>query len=165
MIISNLPPFQRNITCAVTGHREISLDLDYEKLKKDLLNINKKGYSVFLVGMATGFDLLCFKALLDCKKENENIKICAVIPCLNQEKYYSLQERKEYYEFLEKVDYIAKEEKEYYRGCMLKRNDYMLENCSLLYAYYRETGRGGTLYTVNGAKKRNIPILRYGEKI
>lgn len=163
MIISNLPPFQKNVTCAVTGHREIFSDMDCEKLKKDFLEIIKKGFSLFLVGMAKGFDLLCFNILLELKKENSDIKICAVIPCAEQEKYYSSNEKKEYYNFLEQADFIAKEEKPYFKGCMLKRNDYMLENCSLLYAYYKETGRGGTLYTINGAKKRQISILKYGE--
>ena len=67
MIKSNLPLMIKNVTCAVTGHRTVSEDFDFEKLKKDLEKIIQSGYSYFLTGMAQGFDLLCFNALLKLK--------------------------------------------------------------------------------------------------
>lgn len=161
MIISNLPPLMKNKTCAITGHRQIPDGFDKEKLKADLIGIYEKGINLFLIGMATGFDSLCFNTLLDLKPDFPDIQLCAVIPCEGQSKYYKSQEKAEYEKFLSLADFVAKEERQYFRGCMLKRNDYMLDNSSLLYAYYNDTGKGGTLYTVNGAKKRGIPIIYY----
>jgi uncharacterized phage-like protein YoqJ len=163
MITSNLQPFLKNVTCSVTGHRTLFEDMDFEKLKKQLKEIYEKGFSIFLVGMAAGFDLLCFKALLQLKDSCKDLKICAVIPCEGQEKYFKAEERRDYQSLLPKADYVVKEDREYFRGCMLKRNDYMLENSSLVFAYYKNTGKGGTLYTINGAKKRNLQIIFYGD--
>lgn len=163
-MVSNLPPLLKNKTCAITGHRILLDDIKYQKVKADLLEIYNKGYSVFLVGMAIGFDLLCFEALQDLKADGNDIKVCAVIPCEGQEKYYSSEEKEKYLRFVSLADYVAKEERTYFRGCMLKRNDYMLDNCSYLYAYFKGSEKGGTLYTVNGAKKRNITVLYYGEQ-
>ena len=163
MIISNLPPLAKNITCAVSGHRLLCDDFDKEQLKNDLVKIIEKGYTIFLTGMAQGFDLACFKALSILKKDYPEIKICAVIPCQDQSRYFSPEERYEYFELLESADFIAKEEKSYFKGCMLLRNNYLIDNCSLLYAYFNGEKRGGTYYTVNRAKNHGVNVEFFGE--
>ena len=163
MIISNLPPLVKNITCAITGHRVLTENFNEEKLKKDLERIINKGFSVFLIGMAQGFDLACFKTLTILKKDYPHIKLCAVVPCLDQSKYFSQKDRNEYFEFLEQVDYLAKEEKPYYKGCMLVRNNYLIDNCSHLYAYFNGEKRGGTYYTVKRATDYGVNVEYYGE--
>ena len=42
---------------------------------------------------------------------------------------------------------------------MHKRNDFLVENSSLLIAYYENTGTGGTFYTINKAKKAGEEII------
>ena len=163
MIISNLPPLIKNVTCAVSGHRLLGVEFDSDKLKEDLVKIIEKGYSVFLTGMAQGFDLACFKALLVLKKDYPQIKICAVIPCKDQSRYFSAEERYDYYDLLESADYIAKEERPYFKGCMLLRNNYLIDNCSLLYAYFNGEKRGGTYYTINRAKNHGVDVEYYGD--
>ena len=163
MIISNLPPFIKNVTCAVTGHRTVKDNFDFEKLKKDLAEIIENGYTFFLTGMAQGFDLLCFKALHSLKEKYSHIKICAVIPCSDQSKYFSLSDRETYKIFLSLADFIASEEKPYFKGCMLIRNNFLIDNCSLLYAYFNGEKHGGTYYTINRAKKSDITVKYYGE--
>ena len=128
MITSNLPIMTKNITCAITGHRVVLENFNQEKLKNDLAEIIKKGYSIFLTGMAQGFDLLCFKTLLSLKDEFPFIKICAVIPCAEQNKYYGASDKENYEIFLKKADYIAKEDRTYFKGCMLIRNNFLIEN-------------------------------------
>ena len=162
MIISNLPPLVKNQTCAVTGHRILTSNFNEEQLKNDLTKIIDKGYSIFLTGMAQGFDLACFKALSVLKKDYPEIKICAVIPCQDQCKYYPQQERYEYFELLEEADFVAKEERPYFKGCMLVRNNYLVENCSLLFAYFNGEKRGGTYYTVKKAKEMGVNTQFYG---
>jgi hypothetical protein len=70
---------------SVTGHRILRQDIDKEKLKNALLTLAIGGYDTFLVGMAIGFDTLCFNLLEEIRKEKE-IKIIACIPCLDQSK-------------------------------------------------------------------------------
>ena len=162
MIISNLPPLVKNQTCAVTGHRVLASNFNEKQLKNDLVKIIEKGYSIFLTGMAQGFDLACFKALSILKKDYPEIKVCAVITCQDQSKYFSLQEKKEYFELLDGANYIAEEERPYYKGCMLVRNNYLVENSSLLYAYFNGEKRGGTYYTVKKASEKGVSTEYYG---
>ena len=163
MIKSNLPLMIKNVTCAVTGHRTVSEDFDFEKLKKDLEKIIQSGYSYFLTGMAQGFDLLCFNALLSLKEKYSQIKICAVIPCLDQSKYYNYSEKANYQNLLSQADFVASEERTYFKGCMLLRNNFLIDNCSLLYAYFNGVKSGGTYYTINRANKNSIKVIYYGE--
>lgn len=163
MIISNLPPLVKNQTCAVTGHRILASNFNEEQLKNDLIKIIEKGYSIFLTGMAQGFDLACFRALAILKKDYPEIKVCAVIPCQDQSKYFSGQEKYDYFELLKTADFVAKEEKPYFKGCMLLRNNYLVENSSLLYAYFNGEKRGGTYYTVKKAREKDVNVEFYGE--
>ena len=41
---------------------------------------------------------------------------------------------------------------------MLLRNNFLVDNSSLLLAYYDGRKKGGTYYTVNRAKKKGIDI-------
>ena len=125
MIVSNLPPFSINKTCAVTGHRILPKDFDRIKLKIYLGQIAENGYEIFLVGMAKGFDLECFS---DC---------------------------------LSNADYIAEEKKPYFKNCMLIRDDYLVDNSSLLLAYHDGRREGGTYYTIKKAEKKDLKIIYY----
>ena len=70
MTENGLPPFLKNETCAVTGHRILSADFDENELYRTLKEISEQGFRCFLVGMAIGFDTACFRALLKVKKED-----------------------------------------------------------------------------------------------
>ena len=161
MITGNLPIMSKNITCAITGHRLIESGFDFERLKSDLTEIYDLGYRIFLCGMAKGFDTICFKALSILKTDYPDIKICAVVPCSTQSKYLSESERAEYFEMLAQADYIEKEDKPYFNGCMLIRNDHMIKHSSYLYAYFNGEKKGGTYYTVNRARKNCLEIKFY----
>ncbi len=158
MLTGNLPEFLKNRTCSFTGHRELGESFSKEKLKKKIREIIKKGYDVFLNGMAIGFDSECMEALFALKDEGEDIKICAVVPCVDQSKTFSAECKKKYDYFLSKADYIVKEDRTYFKNCMLLRNNFIVDNSSLLLAYYDGRKKGGTYYTVNRAKKREIDI-------
>ena len=161
MIKSNLPPLCINKTCAVTGHRDLPDNFDRQKLKKKLEEIVSSGYEIFLIGMAVGFDLECFSVLAELKEEGKNVKICAVIPCSDQSKYFSKENKALYDKCLASADYIAEEERTYFKNCMLLRDDYLIKNCSLLFAYHDGRTNGGTYYTINKAIKNNIKIINF----
>ena len=160
-MVSNLPVGLKNSTCAFSGHRSLDEDFSREILKLELEEIIRSGYDTFLTGMAIGFDTECFLALDELKKTYTAIKICAVIPCADQDKSFDENSKKLYAELLQKADYTAREEKNYFRGCMLKRNDFLIDNSSLLYAYYDGRKTGGTYYTVNKAQKKGLTVKIY----
>ena len=160
---NELPPLIKNKTLAVTGHRILKKDFSKEIVKSNLKKIIESGYDIFLVGMAIGFDLACYEALDELKKEYDFIKLTAVIPCVNQADGYGEEDKKLYEKFVEKADYKVVISEKYTPNCMLKRNDFMLENADGLYAYYNGVKRSGTYYTLSRAKKRGMEIFRYGE--
>lgn len=159
MLIGNLPPLLKNVSCAVTGHRIVGEDFDGAALEVKLKKIASLGYEIFLVGMAIGFDLECFAALKRLREKGENIKICAVIPCSDQSVRFDEQEKKAYNDFIASADYTVKEDKPYYKNCMLVRNDFLVDNSSLLLAYYDGRKTGGTAYTISRAVKRGVDVV------
>ena len=66
---------EKDKTCCFTGHRVLKKDINVDNVDKVIQNLIDKGINTFLVGMALGFDLLCFERLL--LKKDQNIKIVA----------------------------------------------------------------------------------------
>lgn len=147
----------KNITCAVTGHRNILEKIDVEKLKNVFIDLINKKYKYFLVGMALGFDTICFDVLYELKKDYD-VKIIACVPCESQSKKFSQENKNKYDDMILKSDEVIMVGKEYNRWCMFKRNRFMVENSSSLVAYLRED-KGGTKNTVDYAKKNNLNII------
>ena len=148
----------KKYTMSVTGHRNIKDNLSKSALKSIFEGAIFDGYDTFLVGMAVGFDTLCFHVLEEIRKEN-NIRIIACIPCENQDANFSFLQKKEYKRMVASADEQVVLAKEYTPYCMLNRNKFMVENSSLLLAYLREK-KGGTKFTVDYAEKKNV-FVRY----
>ena len=144
-------------TCSFTGHRILEKSFNVNKLEEVINTLLIKGYNTFLIGMAKGFDSKCYEILL-LKKENFNIKIIACVPCKEQDKYFTKAEKEEYKNFLKKADEVIYISEEYKNGCMQQRNRFMVDNSSLLIAYLKYP-KGGTLYTVNYAKRKEKEII------
>lgn len=144
-------------TACVTGHRKLKLDFNANLLEEKLVEIIKSGYRNFLIGMAVGFDSVCFK-ILKKLREIYNLKLIACIPCENQEKNFSEREKIEYFEMLLDADQKIYLSKEYKKNCMNLRNFYMVDNSSLVIAYLKEQ-KGGTFNTVNYAKRKGKEIV------
>ena len=47
----------------------------------------------------------------------------------------------------------------YYPRCFLDRDEFMVNNSSLLIGYYDDREKGGTFYTIRKAMAQNIPIV------
>ncbi len=149
--------FETKKTCSFTGHRILSKDFDVDKLKEVINIMLINGYKTFLVGMAMGFDMICAEILIE-KKREFNIDIIACVPCKEQSKFYKKEEKIKYDECLKKADKIVYFSEQYTNGCMQERNRYMVDNSSVLIAHLRYF-KGGALYTVNYAKKKEKEII------
>jgi uncharacterized phage-like protein YoqJ len=148
----------KNFTASVSGNRTLLKDFNINKLKETFNKLIKiANINTFLVGMAVGFDTVCFNVLEEIRK-TEDIKIVACIPCENQDYNFSLAQKKEYNRMLLSSDekiYIAKE---YTKACMLKRNRYLVDNSSVLVAYIYKTV-GGSYYTAKYAVENDKEII------
>ncbi len=149
--------FDQKTTCCFTGHRILKKDFSIEQTRQEILKLLNRNYQNFLVGMAKGFDLECLKALLEIKKE-KNLQIIACIPCKNQPEKLTSSEKEEYNELLNKVDEKIYLEETYKKGCMHKRNRFMVDNSSIVIVY-KYVDKGGTFYTETYAKKNNKEII------
>jgi uncharacterized phage-like protein YoqJ len=140
--------------CAFTGHRVLREDFDREILVDCIRHVIECGADTFYCGMAIGFDLIAASALLELKKEYPFVKLVACIPCQGQEKYYVDEYKQMYYDVLSNCDEVNVLAKNYYKGCMHVRDNYMVDNCDAVIAYMYEES-GGTHYTVKYAEKKN----------
>ena len=105
----------KNNTCCFTGHRVIPSDI-MEELKEKTYNEVKKlieaGVDTFICGGAIGYDTMAALIVLRLKEKYPNIKLVIAIPCESQPKYFSAQDKKKYFEILERADekvYVSRE--------------------------------------------------------
>ena len=149
--------FEKNIkevkSCILTGHRKLREDFNEKLVQTALKNAIEKGVEIFYNGMAKGFDLLCGKLLINFKKKYPNIQIIACIPCYNQEKNYTEEEKKLYLEILSKCNEKIILSNHYFIGCMQNRDRYMADRSDMMIAYLKKA-EGGTAYTVKYFQKK-----------
>lgn len=105
--------------------------------------------------MAEGADAWAALAVLALKKENPALKLHCVLPCEGQADKWPGSAREQYFSILEQADEIAYVSREYYDGCMLERNRYLVDHAACLLAVYNDERRGGTAMTVRYVRKLN----------
>ena len=142
--------------CALSGHRDLPEDFDRNVVYDGLERIIKEGYTTFYCGMALGFDMLALECLLDLKKRY-HVRIEACVPFPEQDKNFPFAEKKRYRKLLSACDVVRVISYEYFTGCFLTRDRYMVDRCDLLYAYCTKT-EGGTAYTVKYAKSKGVEV-------
>lgn len=156
-------------TCCFTGHRPNKLPWGYNekglkfflfkiRLRKAIEESIKNGYKYFISGMALGSDIICAEIILSLKKKHPNISLECAIPCINQTERWLKDSIDRYNYILSKADNVTYvSNKPYFNGCMQKRNNYMIDNSSLLIAIYNGLS-GGTQLTIDYAMKQKINI-------
>lgn len=157
--------------CCCTGHRPKGLPFEYGKdikrhkeylhalEEKIKLVITGYGVTSFISGMALGADLDFAEIVLYLRDtEHYPITLECAIPDVNQTLKWNDKDKQRYTALLERAD-----EKHYISGrnaadAMLTRNRYMVDKSDLVIAIFNGNKRGGTLYTINYAKKQNKRI-------
>ena len=142
------------------GRDENSTDII--TLKEDLhdavMEAASHGFNTFIVGMAEGFDMLAAEAVIAVKKEVRDIRLVAVEPFDDSRKRSG-----RYQEIIASANDVVTLPDEYSHGTYYVRNEYMVDNSSLLICYY--DGRyGGTEYTVDYAKKKGVQVINLAPK-
>lgn len=146
--------------CCFTGHRWITATTPEVKgqLKAELETLINKGVSVFLAGGALGFDTVAADTVLELKGKYPFIKLALILPCKNQSEKWSHAEREEYDKIKARADLIHYVSVGYYDGCMLVRNEFMVDHAKYCISFLRQL-RGGTYYTVSYAKQLGRELI------
>ena len=141
-------------TCCFSGHREIEeseYDEVVEKTDRYIEELIGRDFCCFMVGGAKGYDYLAAQRVLLKKKEHMNIQLLIAFPYAPR--------NDEWDNIIKQADLATILADHYYRGCMQARNRYMVEQSQACVCYMRKE-TGGTVYTVNYAKKKGLDIFR-----
>ncbi len=156
-----MPIINKEKTCAFSGHRILPKNFDAKEVEIAVKNLIDKGFDTFLVGMAIGFDTICFNILENLRKSND-IRLIACVPCTDQDKYFNKNQTEQYHKMLDLADEVIVLSESYFDGCMQVRNKFMVDNSSVLIAYLA-SGYGGTYSTVKYAIEQNRMVQYIGK--
>ena len=147
--------------CCFTGSRDIddfnASDIS-RALEEVLVNlIENEDYTDFRAGGAVGFDTIAALCVLNLKRRYPHIKLHLFLPCKNQDKFFSLWERKYYFQTIKYADSITYTQEHYSDSAMMKRNMAMVDGSDICVAFLTKL-TGGTYNTVKYAKRKNVPV-------
>ena len=148
---------------AFTGHRTI-LPEHLSEIRNLLLStvsrLYEQGARDFYCGMALGFDLLSAEAVLELKKIHNTIRLIAVIPFEDQDRFFPEADKIRYHNALAMADERVTLCPKYHRFAYRNRNYYLICHCSDLIAYYIPSqNASGTAQTLRMAMRENKTIL------
>lgn len=154
----------RKRTACFTGHRKIPA-YDIQNIEKQLDEIIEKLYQKGVIfygaGGSYGFDMLAEKAVIRARNKHKDIKLILVLPCKNQDKYWTEDNKAAFSEIKSQADKIVYTSENYTNGCMHKRNRHLVDFSGYCVAYLNENS-GGTAYTVNYARQNGLEIVNLG---
>lgn len=149
---------RRNITVAFTGHRtycgEANLDL-----RQTILRLCEEGFTRFLCGMAWGFDLAAGEAVAEAKKHCSEIELVAVVPYDGFEGLFRGDDAEQYGRVMAAADEVVVVSEQGGDAAFRRRNDYLVDNASIVVAWFDGVPRGGTAYTVRRARHSRLPVV------
>lgn len=160
----------RHKTCCFTGHRFLE-GADPGALKElicgEVSLLYRFGLDTYLAGGALGFDTLAAREILRMKRSPDfpKLKLVLVLPYLGQESRWPPMDRAMYDYIKRRADDVIYTGDVYAKGLLLHRDRYMVEHSSHCIAYLQPGRRGGTLYTVEYARKRGLGVTNLAEKI
>ena len=149
---------RRNITVAFTGHRtycgEANLDL-----RQTILRLYEEGFTRFMCGMAWGFDLAAGEAVAEAKKHCSEIELVAVVPYDGFGSLFRGDDAEQYGQVMAAADEVVVVSEQGGDAAFRRRNDYLVDNASIVVAWFDGVPRGGTAYTVRRARHSRLPVV------
>ena len=155
--------------CFFTGHRTIpSCDVGILSAAVDaeIERCYSEGFRTFICGGAVGFDTLAACRVAVARKRHADIELFLVLPCRNQtEKWKNSRDVAVYQRLKGMADRVTYTSETYSAGCMHLRNRTMADMCEHCIAYYNNSGRGGTAYTVRYATETGKTVTNLHDVI
>ncbi len=147
--------------CCFSGHRIIPPDeraaLD-ALLDRHIGRISGSGVRTFICGGALGFDTMAARSVLRAREGGADIRLLLAIPYRGMEQHMSAVDRREFESILARADDAVYTAEIYDRGCMLRRDRYMVDKSSICVSYMTKN-TGGTAYTVGYALKKGLEVI------
>lgn len=153
-------------TVSFTGHRDYKGD--DSRLEYIIEQLYTEGFRTFMSGMAEGFDLAAAEAVLRIKQRLPEICLVCVIPFEGHIATMNRENSKRYDNICSAADKIITLSSTYTYDVYNLRNDYLVDNASVIVSYYCGKARSGTGYTIARALKRRIRTINLyadGEQI
>lgn len=159
---------ERESTCCFTGHRPDKLPwrddewdprcLELKQRLADALEAAyEKGMRHFICGMALGADFYFCEAALALRERRPGVTVEAALPCEEQADRWKERDRNRYFRLVAQCDYETMVQHHYDKGCMLRRDRYMVDRSSMIIAVYGGM-LGGTMYTLTYAMKKGLEV-------
>lgn len=159
----------RETTCCFTGHRPDKLPWGMEerdprcaalkvRLAQALDRAYDRGMRHFICGMARGSDHYFAQGVLDLRARRPGVTLEGARPCESQCDTWPQPEQARYHALLDQCDFETLVQHSYDRGCMLRRNRYMVDRSTLVIAVYDGIPKGGTAQTLAYALRQGIEV-------
>ena len=147
------------MTITFCGHSNFSFDNTVkEKLRELLLQeIRKNPVCKFYLGGYGDFDSLCLSILKELKVQFPNIELLFITPYLD-DNYSKLETAKLYYDGIiyPPLENVPR------RFCILKRNEWMVDEADLVIAFVKYSW-GGAAKTLEYVKRKKVKFFNLAE--
>lgn len=161
---------EREKTCCFSGHRPERLPWGPSegnprcaalkaRLRLAVEQAYGRGIRHFICGMARGCDFYFAEAVLALRQQMGDITLEAAIPCSTQARGWPEADQRRYQALLAACDWETLVQEQYTRGCMQRRNRYMVDHSGLLIAVYDGSPAGGTFSTICYALQHKVPYV------
>lgn len=163
-------------TVAFTGYRPEKIRLSSANpaieaeirggLRAVLEELYALGYRTFLSGMAEGFDIWAAQEVLGLRESGRcpDMELVAVVPFEGQPAGFTPAFRQAHESILGRAREAVVLAPRYYQGCYEARNDYLVENSSVVVCYF-DGQPGGTMYTVKKARRHGLRVINLLESL
>lgn len=142
---------------AFTGHRYY--DGRDDRALCDLLErLYADGYRRFVSGMAQGFDLAAAEAVVHLRGLHPDAELECAVPYPGFDRGFAPDDGDRFRTLLAAADSVVYVADGYSPSVFHRRNDYLVDNCSLLVAWW-DGRRSGTGYTVSRARRMGIRCI------
>jgi len=153
--------------CCFTGHRPDKLPWGEDErdprciqIKAELTRALERayglGYRHFISGMARGGDLYFAEAVLELREQYPDVLLECARPCETQSSRWPREEQRRYEAILDRCNYETMVQHVYDRGCMMRRNRYIVDHSSRIIALYDGVPKGGTAQTLAYALRKGL---------
>ena len=148
---------QRAKTVSFTGHRTYRGEGD-EELRNIVYYLYGQGYRCFLCGMAWGFDLAAGRVVAELKSSFDDVELIAVEPFERFSELFSGDDVALYEDIMGVASDRVVASDEEGVGAYMRRNDFLVDNASVVVAWWDGKPRSGTAYTVKRAERNRVEV-------
>lgn len=160
---------ERNEICCFTGHRPNRLPWGRDESAPHCLAVKERleaavqraydqGSRHFICGMAQGGDLYFAEAVLALRERCPDAALECARPCETQADRWPQEDRRRYQAILDQCNYETMVQHTYDRGCMMRRNRYMVDRSARIIALYDGVPKGGTANTLLYAIRKGLDV-------